>query len=312
MHRTEKVVPKASLRPPLRALAAFEAAARLSSFAAAASELNLTPSAISHQILALEKQVGLELFARVGRGIELTRAGQRYFDKVQRILTDLDDATLDLINTGASEVVTVVTPPSLASKWLLPLLSDFIRSHPHIEVRVRAETGRETLNLDGSTLAIIYRAPIEGERHAVPLLEELIQPLCSPNILKKCAVYSPKDLFQHVLINTNFNAIGWADWLSIQRVRNSGKYQKIQIDPSYVAIEAAVKEFGIVLEGDVLAGDEISSGTLVAPLSAYAVKRTSYVLAWSPDHRASDATLLLKEWLVATGQGSRSHGRPPA
>lgn len=304
--RTERVVPKTAFRPPLRALAAFEAAARLSSFAAAASELNLTPSAVSHQILALEKQLGLQLFARVGRGIELTRRGKVYLEKIQHILLALDEATRDLLSIGASEVVTVFTPPSLASKWLLPLLSEFMRLHPHVEVRVSAEMGRENLTLDGSTLAIIYRQPIKGERYATPLLEERIQPLCSPKILINNPVSSPSDLFRHVLISTNFNAINWKEWFNLHGVNHAKKYQKIQIDPSYVAIEAAAKEFGIALEGDVLAGDEIASGKLVTPLSAYAVRRISYVLAWSPDHEITAGAALLKDWLVAVAQGAAS------
>lgn len=116
-----------------------------------------TTSAVSHQIIALEGQLGIELFARVGRGVELTSLGRRYFDKAQRILQALDETTRDIVSVGALEVVTVHTPPSLAGKWLLPLLSGFMHSHPHIEVRVSAETGRAGSSWDATDLAIVYR-----------------------------------------------------------------------------------------------------------------------------------------------------------
>jgi LysR family glycine cleavage system transcriptional activator len=298
-------VPVGPFRPPLRALAAFEAAARLTSFNAAARQLNLTPSAVSHQILALERQLGIELFARVGRGVELTSLGRRYFGKVQRILQALDEATRDIVSIGDLEVVTVHTPPSLASKWLLPLLSGFMHFHPHIEVRVSAETGRAGFSWGATDLAIVYRQPKENDVDAIPLIEETIQPLCSPRILNERPVQLPSDLFNHVLIHTNYNAVTWRDWFSTQGIGRYEQYQRIQIDPSHVAIEAAAKEFGIALESDILAREEISSGRLVTPLSEYAVRRISYLLTWSPDQRLSPSAVFFRDWLIAIARDTR-------
>lgn len=301
MKLTAKVqMPTGSTRPPLRALAAFEAAARLGSFNVAAKELHLTPSAISHQILALEGLLGIELFARVGRGVELTMLGTRYFENIQHILSALDEATREIVNFGASEVVTIHTPPSLASKWLLPLLPTFMRANPHIEVRVSAETGRAGFSWNTFDLAILYRQAHAIEDNAAPFLEELIQPMCSPNILHDQPIKSPLDILQHVLIHTNYNAVTWKDWFIAQSVPGYGQHRRVQIDPSHVAIEAAAKEFGIVLESDVLAKGEISSGRLVTPLSDYAISRSSYVLTWSPDKALRESAALFRDWLLAT------------
>jgi LysR family glycine cleavage system transcriptional activator len=295
-------IPVSPLRPPLRALATFEAAARLGSFNAAAHELRLTPSAISHQIMSLERLLGIELFARVGRGVELTTLGTRYFEKIQRILLALDETTREIVSVGALDVVTIHTPPSLASKWLLPLLPGFMRAHPQVEVRVSAETGRAGFGWDTIDLAILYRQPHDGESHAIPLLEELVQPMCSPATLKTRPIKAPADVLDHVLIHSNYNAITWRDWFGTQGLSGYGQHQRIQIDPSHVAIEAAVKDFGVVLESDVLAGEEIASGRLVAPLAAHAIRRTSYVLTWSPDRLLSPSARVFRDWLVATAR----------
>jgi LysR family transcriptional regulator, glycine cleavage system transcriptional activator len=288
------------LRPPLRALAAFEAAARLGSFNAAAGELRLTPSAVSHQIVGLERLLGVELFARVGRGVELTPLGGRYFESMQRILLALDETTREVVSLGALDVVTIHTPPSLASKWLLPLLRDFMHSHPHVEVRVSAETGRAGFSWETVDLAILYREPRDGESHVTPLLEESIQPMCSPTTLRRRPIEHLADVLHHPLIHSNHNAITWRDWFGAQGLSRYRQHQRIQIDPSHVAIEAAVKDFGVVLESDVLARQELSSGQLITPLSQYAIRRMSYALTWSPDRKLSQSASVFRDWLVAS------------
>ncbi len=291
-----------SLRPPLRSLAAFESAARLGSFRAAANEMRLTPSAVSHQIMGIERLLGVELFARIGRGVELTTLGRRYFEKVQHILLALDETTREIISVGATDVVRVHTPPSLASRWLLPLLPTFMQTHPNVEVRVSAETGRAGFAWDATDLAIEYRALRTGEAGAVPLLAESVQPMGSPRRLHDCPIRVPDDVFKHVLIHTNYNTISWKDWAKSAGASGYGKHQSIQIDPSHVAIEAAAKDFGLVLESDLLAGDEISSGKLILPLSQYAVRRTSYVLTWATDRKLSPSAAVFRDWLLETAQ----------
>lgn len=288
-----------SHRPPLRALVAFEAAARLASFNAAARDLHLTPSAISHQIASIEGLLGVKLFARVGRGIELTLLGRRYYEKVRRILATLDEAGREVANASAPDVLTIHTPPSIASKWLLPLLPEFIKEHPGIEVRLSAETGRAGFSWDAVDLAVLYMESPRSDGHSAPLLEEFIQPLCSPRVLKDRPIKNPVDVPAHTLIHTNYNLLTWKHWCSAQGVSGYSRHRGIQIDPSHVAIEAAAKDFGIVLESDVLAQDEIASGRLVAPLRESVVRRGSYTLAWSPDRPLSRSVELFRDWLLA-------------
>lgn len=301
-------------RPPLRALVAFEAAARCNSFNAAAQELHLTPSAISHQIAGIERQIGVELFARIGRGVQLTVVGASYYEKVRRILASLEEATREVINAGAQEVLTIHTPPSIAGRWLLPLLPSFIKNHPHIEVRVSAEPTRSGLSWDAVDLAILYGDAMPNDSAIEPFIDELIQPLCSPTILRNAPIKLPSDLLEHVLIHSNYNSITWKDWFAEHHVTGYARHRGIQIDPSHIAIEAAVKDFGIVLESSLIANEEVASGRLIAPLREYAVERTSYTLAWPSRRRLNDNVRIFRDWLVAAAPRSdrKQHGRQAA
>jgi LysR family glycine cleavage system transcriptional activator len=285
---------------PLRALVPFEAAARLGSFHAAARELRLTPSAISHQLIGLEQSLGVALFTRVGRGIALTVRGARYATQIRRALAMLEAATLELCRDGSPDVVTIRTPPSLASKWLLPLLPGFRAAHPGIEVRLNAAPSRAGLSWATTDLAILYTA---AAAHTVPLLEETIHPMCSPTALRGRPIHHDADLRRHVLIHTDDNAVTWQDWFAGRNLVDWGNHQRIQIDPSHVAIEAAARGLGVVLESDVLARDELASGRLVAPLLDRPVRRMSYSLAWEPGRSLGPSAALLRDWLVAAAPG---------
>jgi LysR family glycine cleavage system transcriptional activator len=180
-----------------------------------------------------------------------------------------------------------------------------LRAHPQIEVRVAAETGRAGFSWDAIDLAILYRQETAAEKHSVPLLEELVQPICSPRILHEKPIRRPADILQHVLIHTSYNSVTWKDWFNAHAVGSYGLHQRIQIDPSHVAIEAAAKDFGVVLESDILARDEISAGHLVVPLPECAIRRKSYVLTWSPEKKIQRSAALLRDWLLAEAQRLR-------
>src|SRR3712207_2345845 len=122
--------------PPLRALAAFEAAARNLSFQKAAAELNVTPSAISQQIRILEENLALTLFKRLNRRILLTEAGELYYASVALAFSSMAEATERIHHHLNPHILMVRSSPSFAVKWLLPRLPEFIRQHPEIDVRL--------------------------------------------------------------------------------------------------------------------------------------------------------------------------------
>lgn len=290
---------------PLRALAAFEAAARLESFRAAAEELALTPSAVSHQIRILEARLGLRLFNRVGRGVVLSPDGAELFGRISGSFDALAEAVEAAARRGRRarrpEVVVLRTPPSLAGNWLLPRLPAFLAEHPEIDIRVHADLrlvteGGSRAEAVGVDLAIWYgdHAPPT----AAPLLAETIQPLCAPSLAAR-GLRGPRDLLALPLIVTRDNRVSWEGWFRRQGVvLDDGFAGTLQLDPSHVAIEAAVKGLGVVLESDALTGDALRAGRLVAPFPGLGVSWTAYWLDIAPGAMRRASVGAVRAWLL--------------
>ncbi|SEE68937.1 LysR family transcriptional regulator, glycine cleavage system transcriptional activator [Rhizobiales bacterium GAS191] len=304
---------------PFRGMAVFEAASRLGSFRSAAVELNLTPSAVSHQIRLLEQTLGVTLFTRVGRGVSLSDDGVEYARTVRQAFSSLRQATDDMVRRGKAgnvlDIVRMQTPPSFASRWLLPRLPLFMVDNPGIDIRVNAEVGRQS-KVGDADLMIVYGEPGRWQDRAVPFLRETIQPLCSPALLAGGLVKSPADLADLPLIKTRDNSVSWEDWFRHWSVDLSRpRARAIQLDPSHVAIEAAIKGLGVILESDILTAKEMTTGKLVAPFPDFGMTLSSYWLL--PPHRTGErsAVASVREWLRirATVQGEpHLQGQPSA
>ena len=294
---------------PLRGITVFEAAARAASFHAAAEELNLTPSAVSHQIRLLEDILGVRLFERVGRGVALTPEGADYARSVRQSIRRLRLATSDIKargkNGGALDVVRIETPPSFARCWLLPHLTDFISQHPRIDIRLNAQGAY----LQGdrlpwapsadapADLQIVYGDSSLWQDRASLLLSEIVQPLCAPATLAKRVLEAPNDLLQHTLISSQ-NHISWEEWFDLEGIDiYEQPVNTIRLDPSHLAIEAAVKGMGVILESNVLAGYELKQGGLVAPFPELARSGLSYWMVQPPPKKAPSTVDAVIDWL---------------
>ncbi|WP_225771390.1 LysR substrate-binding domain-containing protein [Inquilinus sp. Marseille-Q2685] len=293
---------------PLRALAAFEAAARLESFRAAAEELALTPSAVSHQVRILERRLGLRLFDRVGRGVVLSPEGSELFGRIGGSFDALAEAVETAARRGRrprrSEVVLRRPPPSLAGCWVLPRLPAFLAAHPEIDLRVHADlrlaadSGARS-EADGVDLTIGYGDHVPAT--AVPLLTETVQPLCAPALAARADPRAPRGPPDLPLIVTRDNRLSWEVWFRRQGVAlDDGFAGTIQLDPSHVAIEAAVKGLGVVLESDVLAGDALRDGRLVAPFPGLGVTWPAYWLAVARGSAGRESVETVRVWLLGS------------
>lgn len=287
---------------PLRALVVFEASGRLGSFRAAALELGLTPSAVSHQIRRLEAATGVRLFERAGRGVVLSPAGREFSESLRDGFDILRRATAALAGRRAgrdAEIVRLQTPPSFASRWLLPRLPGLLERHPALDIRVTAE-GSGDFDLSSSDLAIVYGDERRWQERALPLLDERIQPLCAPARAVDGAIQTPCDLLAQPLIATRINLLSWKEWFRRQGVAfDPHRLRIIELDPSDVGIEAATKGLGVILESDLLAEEELGDGRLIAPLPGLATTSRSYWLApRQPSGRPGIE--LLSRWLLET------------
>lgn len=249
--------------PPLKAVLAFEVVARLGNVSKAAEELNLTPSAVSHQIANLEAYIGRKLFERTARGVELTPAGQRYHQSLAGVLAIIASAA-ENARAEAIDILRIQAPPSFAGLWLMPRLSRFMSEHPDIQIRlsashVHSDFSRGEVDIDIRYGLIRWWTDL----HVETIFTEEILPLISPKLKEQLDLRYPEDLLMQNLIISNVNLVQWPQWFAAHGVSISPSQYALSFDRSYVSIQAAVQGLGIALESDRLAEDALGHGLLV-------------------------------------------------
>lgn len=288
--------------PPLPALRAFEAAARLGSFAAAATELSVTPSAISHQVRSLEAWFERPLFVRGTRRVELTTEGGRLLGDLTQAFDLMQESCAALRPPGQRRELAVHCAPSFASKWLSPRIARFMQAYPTTTLRLTS--GPEPPDLRRNTgiqLGITYGAP--PERAAVEVqglgLEPTV-PMCSPRIAARGQPITPQAVVRLPLIESELNPVHWADWCRVHRVRLPTAARP-SFDRGAMAIAAAVDGVGVVLESVRFAESELARGELVlldGP-GFRRIERETHFMCWRRAERDHPALCAFREWLVA-------------
>ncbi len=266
-------------RVSFKAVQAFEAAARLSSFSLAAEELFVTPSAISHQIKFLEEQFGVQLFHRIHRAVVLTDAGRRYAEEISAAFARIEAATRDLGRLAKSDILTIHSTPSFATQWLMPRLARFSARNPDIDVRLKASNDPVDMITGAVDVEIRY-----GSRNiqpagvkTVPFPPETVVPLCSPELANgPQPIRSQADLARHTLIHSEVCLVGWRDWGRKHRHVNLDLKRGPRFDRSFMSISAAVDGLGVCLESLLLVQRELETGSLVAPLGFDGLKVQGY------------------------------------
>src|SRR6266436_8212994 len=229
--------------PSLNGLRAFEAAARHLSFTQAASELNVTQTAISHQIRRLEEELGIRLFVRKNRALSLTPEAREYLPGIRAAFNDLRLATDRLLRKGDDNVLTISTLASLAAKWLLPRLSAFQEAHPDIDVRITTSTGLIDFRGGDVDAAIRYgRGNWPGLR-AEWLMADQLFPVCSPTLLTgDKPLRRPEDLADQVLLHTSGGTEDdWRLWLTAASLPTQiSKHPGVTFDLTFMTVQAAI------------------------------------------------------------------------
>lgn len=285
-------------RPSLNAIRAFEAAARLGGFKAAADELHVTPSAVSHQIANLERELDVALFHRRGRHISLTAPGELYWRRVHDALNTLVHAADGIADAAGQGVLSVVAASSFAAKWLMPRLDRFLRDHP--DVRVRVEPADNLQHLGDADVGIFYGSPVGRDLVARQVINESVLVLCAPGVRDgDPPLLQPADLARHVLIHAR-NRLSWTDWLMQKGLGDLGQGRELFVERSTLAIDAAVRGVGVILESDLLAADEIRDGRLVEPFGARfrLPPAPAYYVVTSDRVQADGPALSFVDWLA--------------
>ncbi len=287
--------------PSLNGLRAFEAAARHLSFTRAAAELNVTQTAISHQIRRLEAQLGLRLFQRRNRGLALTREAQDYLPAVRAAFEDLRRATERLQRPGRDRLLIVSTMASLAAKWLLPRLAQFQEANPGIEVRISSSSQLVDFRREEVDLAIRYGRGRWPGLDARWLMAEDIFPVCSPALLKGAKpLRRPEDLAQHTLIHGSLTREDWQVWLTAAGLPTAlATRPGLTFDLSLMALQAAIDGLGVALGRSAFVEGDIEAGRLVVPFAMKLPAEAGYYVV-APEETADQPKIaLFRDWLIA-------------
>ncbi len=291
--------------PSLNGLRAFEAAARHLSFTLAATELNVTQTAISHQIRRLEEELGIRLFVRQNRALALTPEARDYLPGVRAAFNDLRLATDRLLRKDDDKVLTVSTLASLAAKWLLPRLTDFQEQHPGIDVRITTSTNLVDFQRDNVDAAIRYgRGQWPGLRADWLMADELF-PVCSPSLLRgDKPLRQPEDLRGYPLLHTsNANSDDWRLWLTAAGLpADIAKQPGITFDMIFMTIQAAIDGSGVAMGRTSYVQDDIAKGRLVVPFKIALPADAGFYLVSPEGRREAPKLAAFRQWVVAATQ----------
>jgi LysR family transcriptional regulator, glycine cleavage system transcriptional activator len=287
--------------PPLNAIKAFEAAARLGSFTRAAEELNVTHGAVSRQIRLLEDWLGTKLFLRTSRNAVPTRAGADFLAEAGPALDRLATAALNLQNGArARGLLHISALPTFAMRWLIPRLPEFQRQHPALELRiVTASTPAEQFRMGAD---VVLTGP---SRHpgwvGSQFLAETYLPLLSPGLMEENPLRAPADLAGHTLLHAATRREMWPRWLTAAGIIDLRPARNQVFEHFYFAIQAAIEGLGVVIGPLALVGDELRAGRLVAPIREPALRTRGYFVYAPETSRAAPAVIALQQWLVSAG-----------
>lgn len=292
--------------PPLGALRAFEAAARLKSVSKAADELAVTQGAVSHQIRTLEDWAQMELIRRSGRGIALTEAGERYATALAPAFDQLDLATRRLLASDPRKGwLTVSTMPSFAAKWLVPRLPSFRAKHPEIDVWLSTWWNfADDQDLSAFTdsdvdLAILYGPGNWKGVTATPFMEEELFPVASPAYLAQHPLHRPEDLAGATLLHDEMRQ-DWQLWLEAAGVQGVDVERGPGFDDSGLLIQAAMAGMGVALGRSALIRADLEAGLLVAPFTFRLPAVFSYYVVSRPGAEKLPKVQAFREWLIAS------------
>ncbi len=295
-------------------LRAFVAVARHLNFRAAAEELALTQSAVSRQIQALEDEVGVPLFLRHTRAVEMSAAGAQLLRAVTPALERVDAAVRTIRQSAGRKSVSISTWASFASMWLIPRLEAFQSEHPDIDIRIDATDTSVDLDTSDVDLALRYCVPTKAPAHAHRLFGEQLTPVASPWLLKSGArLRSAKDLAQFALVEAgdahrtqHMEWLTWQRWLAAQGLHRFEPKRWLYFNYAHQIAQAALTGQGVALARMPLVADSLANGDLVEVLPGTRLDSPlAYWLIVGPRNDNRPEIKAFCDWLLAQAQLTR-------
>lgn len=298
-----------SLVPSASRLIVFEAAARRKNFSHAAKELGISQAAVSLAVRALEEDLGVPLFHRVHRAVELTDAGERFFVDVAAGLGRILKAADEIRIKGKTANVTIATSPSFASMWMLPRLAQFRAELPDIDLRIQTSVRDLNLNEEPIPLGIRGGTPDEWpDHHAALLAPEIIAAVATPAFIEQNQVsHRLEDLMRQRLIWLDEpvrTACDWPEWFASAGIVLPRQDRKLVINEYVLVIQAVMAGEGIALGWRHLIEPQLRSGALVEVTDHALRTNSAFYVVWPRSRELSKQAASVRDWLLEKGRSA--------
>ena len=328
------IPPMSRRMPSLNAARAFEVAARHLSFSHAANELGVTQGAISRQVKALEEFLGIKLFHRLTRAIELTEAGQEYHVSLRDAFDRIEQATQRITNRGDRQVLTVGVLPTFAMHWLIPRLGAFMEANASVEVRfvtsiIPVNFAREDIDVairvgsldpaapDGTAPRIDLKMVEDWAGVRADLVaSDVLVPVCSPGLYDGSPPLNELEhLRQHTLLHTSTRPRAWPDWLGAVGMGVLEHEDEPAFGHFFMTLQAATQGLGVAIVPEILVAKDLDAGTLVKPFDAAVESAGAYYLLCRQHQWDAPKVRAFREWLLSEAAGAKdpdlAHARTP-
>jgi len=301
------IIGKTDIRrlPSLKSLQAFEAAARWLSFSKAADELFVTPAAISQQIKQLESYLGIPLFRRMTRAVELTAEAKTVLPLVTEGFDKLAEAVDRLARDEEAGLLTVSSAPTFAIKWLVHHLTDFSDKYPEIDVRLDASLETRDFDRDGIDVSIRLGLGDYPGLHIAKIFSEEVSPVCSPKLLGGAKpLRTLEDLKDHRLLHVDWGKLtrrspDWRMWVQAAGIEDMDVDRGPRFSVENMAIEAAINAGGVALVSHSAVVEDLKAGRLVRPFDLAVQSDIAYWLACPHSHMRHAKVRVFCEWLLS-------------
>jgi len=284
--------------PSLKSIQAFEAAGRTGSFQTAARELNVTPSAVSHQIKSLEIFLGIRLFERRTRKTQLTLVGAAYLETISIAFMQMEVATRRVMERDGIGELKLAVAPAFLDRWLLPRFNDFTDRHPNIEIDIQSSVGVIDFNSSEIDMAVYFGDGQWLDVTSTHLRQSSIVPVCSPLLLETERVMEPADFLKFRLLQVKKRPEEWPNWFELTQTNYHPSQGAISFSSGMNTARAATKGLGIALCDPSLISDELESGELMIPIEFMMRLPKSFYLVSQKNRPLNLAMKTFQEWII--------------
>jgi len=284
--------------PPLRNLRAFCVAARHRSFKSAAEELFLTPSAVSHQMKELEEALGIRLFERKTRALDLTTAGHTLLDEVEPLLEALDRTLTQVARRSGRHTVRVLLPPFFASELFIPRLADFCAAHPDIDIQMDTRDPRPAIHPPAADVSVLLADSVPQGLQASRLFSLSLAAVCAKEHAAAVARLGSDVFGQMALIVHKARPSAWMNWAEEVGLQAPEPKNVLELDTMFSVVRAAERGVGVALVPSALCDSWFRSGALVKIFSVELQTADTYFLVCRPKDAQKPEVRALTRWAL--------------